>query len=389
MHNFLTAAGLDGHCWPTPVQEHLLYAALTSGDDAVNAWRTWREEVDLEHIDSGSFRLLPLLYKNLLDLNVQDPVMQKLKGVYRRTWYHNQILFRDLIAFLQLFRDSRLDSMVLKGVALVLFHYKDYGVRPMDDCDLLVPYRQAEAAMELLQRSGWKPEYWRTDINVNYLHGMGFIDESGRRLDLHWHVLEECLQPEAGEIFWNGAVSTNLRGERVLALNPTDQLLHVCVHGIRWNHVPPLRWIADAMTLLRTAVNGIDWNRLVSRVEDCGVVLPVCEGLQYLRERMGASIPEEALFRLRRLSPTKVERRCYEITTRRPTAARRLLFHWYNHQRLVQSRGLERRAERFIGYLLKRWGLRSMWNLPAYVFTETMCILNHKARTRRLLTRKL
>lgn len=380
-----TPADFEGECWPTRAQELVLRAALASGDEAVDAWRSWREEVEFDDVDAGSFRLLPLVYRNVIELDAEDPLMQKLKGIYRRTWYRNQVLFRDLAVVLRLFRDARVDSLLLKGVPLVLLHYGDAGVRPMDDCDVLVPSRRAADAMNLLKHHGWRPEYWRTDINVDYLHGTGLVDGSGRRLDLHWHVLEECLQPGCDDAFWAGAVSTELHDEPVLALNPADQLLHVCVHGLRWNYIPPVRWIADAAIVVRTAGDGVDWDRLASQAESCGVCLPVREGLRYLRDRMHVPVPERTLQRLCRLSPNRVERRSYEIAVRRPGPWRRLLFHWYNHQRLKRRNGSD---EGFVTYLVKRWGLKSAWNLPLYILAESAHILKTRARRRILLDRK-
>lgn len=389
MNNPAAMADFSGECWPTRIEEIVLRAALASGEEALSAWRVWREEMELDRIDAGSFRLLPLMYRNLLDLNVEDPLMQKLKGVYRRTWYRNQLLFRDLAGLLRHFREAQLDTMLLKGVPLALLHYKDAGLRPMDDCDVLVPSHQAAAAIDLLDRRGWKPEYWRTDLNIDYLHGTGFVDAPGRRLDLHWHALEECLQPRCDDAFWEGAVPAKLHEEPTRAMNSADQLLHVCVHGLRWNYIPPIRWIADAMVILRSAGNTMDWGRLATQADSCGVSLPVRDGLQYLRDRLGASIPEDVLKRLCRLAPTKAERRSYEITKRKPNPGRRLLFHWYNHQRLKPRNPSVRDPEGFLTYLRKRWGLRSAWELPSYLVTESVHIFRAKKRRRAFLHLKL
>jgi len=80
----------EGDCWPTREQELLLRAALLQGNDAINAWHEWKSSVDIEQLDQGSYRLLPLLYRSLHIDGVEDPLMNKLKGVYRMTWYKNQ-----------------------------------------------------------------------------------------------------------------------------------------------------------------------------------------------------------------------------------------------------------------------------------------------------------
>ena len=83
-----------GGCWPTREQELLLQAALMQGKETIDAWEAWKSTVEIAQIDQGSYRLLPLLYKNLRDHGVEDPWADTLKGVYRSTWYKNQLLFR-------------------------------------------------------------------------------------------------------------------------------------------------------------------------------------------------------------------------------------------------------------------------------------------------------
>jgi len=51
-----------GGCWITKQQRLLLRAALLSGQDAIHAWENWIANVDIDRIDTGSYRLLPLLY---------------------------------------------------------------------------------------------------------------------------------------------------------------------------------------------------------------------------------------------------------------------------------------------------------------------------------------
>jgi hypothetical protein len=46
-------------------QIHLLHAALCSGDAAHNAWYRWRKTTGFEQLDVASYRLLPLLLRNL------------------------------------------------------------------------------------------------------------------------------------------------------------------------------------------------------------------------------------------------------------------------------------------------------------------------------------
>ena len=143
-----------GGCWPTKQQELLLRAALLENTDAIYAWHEWQSISDFDDLDPGSFRLLPLVYRNLSKFGLNGPVKNKLKGTYRLAWYNNHMLFSKIAALLASFRDAGLPTIILKGAALTISCYKDYGVRPMQDFDFLVKTEQARAAMSLLRKLG-------------------------------------------------------------------------------------------------------------------------------------------------------------------------------------------------------------------------------------------
>ncbi len=87
----VNAAGLT---WP---QYLLLTASLRENDAALNAWHEWRSIVDLQTVDRGSTRLLPLLWHNLVAMGVDDPLMPRLRGIYRHTWFSNQARLAKLV----------------------------------------------------------------------------------------------------------------------------------------------------------------------------------------------------------------------------------------------------------------------------------------------------
>ena len=123
------------------------------------------------------------------------------------------------------------------------------GLRPMSDFDVLVHSGQVFSAILELQKLAWTPTYRKEKrFREKYLasrHAHAFENKaSGHEFDLHWYSLGDDFQAEAVDDFWDGAVSTQIQGVSTCVLNPTDQLLHVCLHGIAMDAVPPLGWIA-------------------------------------------------------------------------------------------------------------------------------------------------
>ena len=70
-----------GGCWPTAGQELLLRACLIPGDGAAGAFREWKAASDVNTVDPGSYRLFPLLYKNLQTAGIDDPLRSEERRV--------------------------------------------------------------------------------------------------------------------------------------------------------------------------------------------------------------------------------------------------------------------------------------------------------------------
>ncbi|MBW4497063.1 MAG: nucleotidyltransferase family protein [Oscillatoria princeps RMCB-10] len=298
---------------PTHQQGLLLRAALLQGENALAAWEEWRAAVDIQRLDAGSYRLLPLLYRNLSLHGVNDPLMAKFKGVYRNTWCKNQLSFKKVSAVMRAFHEAGIQTMLLKGAALSLNYYRDYGLRPMSDFDLIVPTADALPAMKLLRELGWETSVERPERYIDLTHAAGgFSDEYGTKMDLHWHVLHQCLQENADEDFWKGAISVKIDDLSTHVLNPTDQLFHVCVHGWHGDVFPTIRWVADAMTVINSSPDAIDWHRLVAQAEKRQLVLRLKDTLPILRDLLDAPVPLSIIQDIEKLPIAAIERLEYK-----------------------------------------------------------------------------
>ena len=307
----------------------LLRAALADGDEAGRSWAAWQAQVGLDDADWASQRLLPLVYRNLRRLAADDPELPRLRGIYRHAWYRNQLLFRTAGGAILRLREAGIGTLVLKGVALSLLHYRDAGLRPMDDIDLLVKPAQAGEAIALLERDGWRPlEVVPPCLEVKHAHP--FIDADGRRVDLHWNALWEAAPDDD---LWAAAVPLEVSGVPTLALDPTDQLLHVCVHGVQWDPTPSIRWVADAVTVLRDG--SVDWERLVARARARRLTLALSVSLAYLRDELAAPVPPGVVEELAAASTAVHERLGHRAKAWNGGLARRLVLNWDRHRRLA------------------------------------------------------
>ena len=380
-----------GGCWPTPLQELLLKATLLKTSVALQAWQEWFGQEGLDRLDNGSYRLLPLAYRNLQSLGYQDPVLMKLKGVNRRAWCENHLVFRRMAPVLGAFHNAGISTLLLKGAALTLLHYRDFGLRPMQDLDILVPEERALDAVALLEAQGWSrstlPAVRLGEFFLSYRQSADFTRQPQERLDLHWHVLFQACHREADQLFWEASIPVEFEGISTRALCPTDQLLHACVHGVAWNDIPPLRWVADACCVLESSP--IDWQRLLHVATTCRVVPPLRDALRYLVNTVGAAIPEEVVQTLESIpiSPTdQLEYQFYLKQLGTPGMRQTVRALYPQYRRTVQGKTWLKKMAGIPLFLQHYWNLDRPWRAIPRTFSYAIKRTRQVWSERRLKT---
>ena len=349
--------GPRGRLWPDERQQLLLRAALTSPPGAIDAWRRIGSGLALDTLDLGSRRLLPLVWSNLRSHGVD---VERLAGRYESTRAANQVRLAQLGELLRRLHDAGVPTIVLKGTALLVSAYPDIGLRPMSDVDVLVPLERVGDARQALAAAGWRPDSPVTPVMVRRTHAAPFSHAERVSVDLHWHVFEECCRPGDDDDLWDASLPVTIEGAATRIPAPEDQLLHVCVHGEKWVHVPGLRWVADAVALIRHG--RIRWERLVDQAVRRRFVLRMRAQLDYLRSAFEVPIPSEARAALATAPVSPLERfeqRWSVRDRRRPW----VLVYWCNHVRSSPG-SLVATAFTFPQYLQAVWRLRSVAEVP-------------------------
>ena len=348
---------------PTAEQLLVLHAALDPAPAAAVAWQRWRGAIEFDDVDHGSTRLLPLVYRNLGAGAFDEEVAGRLKGLYRRSWSHNQLIFKRAAGAIGALEGAGIETLVTKGASLALLSYGDVGVRPMDDVDVLVPLDRATDAIEVLSAAGWTPDHEDPPAWTRVHHSLGFAGSDHGEVDLHWFAL---WQPARDEHLWRASVPLELAGATTLAPCPADQLLLACVHGTPWSPLPPFRWIADAVTVIRSAGEGLEWDRLVAEAERRRLTVATAAALDYLRVEFGAPVPASALAGLAAVPTTRHERAAFRAACRPDSPLRTLRMAWDRYRRLRDLDTGAPRPRGFVSFARRFWGLDSVWQLPMH-----------------------
>jgi hypothetical protein len=190
----------------------------------------------------------------------------------------------------------------------------------MGDADVMIPAKDIPEALGMLKAEGhhWScPRISRRMLA--YRHSIDTGDDDRFKIDLHWRVIALVWHPGDNEDFWTRSRPSALHGVETRVLAPEDLLLHLCVHqlshfsffqaGIEPDH--PMRWIADALTLLR-ATPSFDWDLFCREARARRFTLALSKALSNLRRRWSAPVPDEVLSALNAPLVSEFERADYE-----------------------------------------------------------------------------
>src|SRR5438128_2073327 len=225
-----------------PFHEQLLFVGLLRQDRAVQEWQRLRRTFDVATLtDRRAVKLLPLVWRALVDAGVQDPQIADLEVIVQRVRANNELLVEQLRSALEVLRAAGVRTMGLKGVPLVLSYYQDWGLRPMSDADVLVDSADATRALDAMRRAGWRA-FREVPENLIGRAEASFVSPADDCVvDIHWRLEPWVSRNLSGRdpALWSAARPIDIRGQEMLAPAAHDLVLHVLLHAYRseWERV--------------------------------------------------------------------------------------------------------------------------------------------------------
>ena len=360
---------------PSPQQIKLLQTVILSDAAALDAWQSWKQEVDLDHLDEGSYQLLPRLYRRLHQLQVTDELMPRLKGVYRHVWSRNQVNLRQLSKVVTALGQQNITVGLLWGAATVSRPDTDPGICRTDDSSLWVRSHDLPTALAVLQQQGWVPTQNKpVAVLRSQQHAVGLRHSNRANLTLYWHPLSACQPIEID--LWRQAQTVDIGETQVQLLEPTDQFLLSCVRATRWESIPPFHWLADAAALAKQ----IDSQRLIQHAQVCQLTYALRQALTVL-VNLGQTVHRPILQQLQAYPISYFEQ--VEFHTYSGPACfgslPRLWCQWMRLQPVLLSDPVisDFAAPNFLTFLQQRWGLSQSWQVPLHVLRQGSRKLYH------------
>jgi hypothetical protein len=322
----------------------LRLAALSSPDLALDAWRAWSATADPWRFDPGSHWWFPLVWWNLKDAPLESQERIALRQEYTHTWIRHQHTVARVAPVLEALHREGIRTLLLKGAALSVTAYDRPGLRPFGDIDVLVSPDAADLARRVVERSGWVPIRHVPRSLTPILPSLGYTDAHGVDLDLHWQALTECTAPDVDRRFWDRAVPARFGDVPTHVLCPSDQLLHVCVHGLRFAWIPSEHWMADAFTILRRSGDALGWDACVAEARERRLTFQLVQALGALEAVQPIPLSAEAMTSLRKEWPAWWEP--FEYRAKRRTT----------HGAVVIQAWCAQSRARAMGHRRGRWG---------------------------------
>ena len=348
---------------PSPAQKSLLRACISSDAAVANAaFQDWLRRMRGQSFDSASWRLLPILARNLRNQGVSHPILDDIEPIHRYIWLRNKIHLNRAARMLNTLNGQENRCIALKGASLLLRCYGDPGLRSMEDFDVLIHTENAWNTVQFLINEGWQAPFIKSRLDQRWLashHSLNFIGPDDTRLDLHWHIFPERVEDGADAGFWENAVPLEVGDAEALALDWTDEFLTACVHGIRWERVPPIRWIVDAHAIMNAA-GTINWNRLYDRAAGLRFLLPLRVALNLLRHEFSLPVPDDVIRRLNVHRPDAAERLQFLrkiYSDDNATLSDALELHYHRYRVCLQEWPEFRGSIGFCRYLQREWQL--------------------------------
>ncbi len=320
-------------------------------------------------------RLGALLYAVLSPLGLPAPIRDRLRAAWLGARRQYLLGIQQLTRVLSAFERQGVPVIPLRGLALADLLYRDPGLRPFTDLDLLVQEGNLPRALSLLSGLGYRHMEvgLPLSLELNWRHAASFVAEAPEEIpiDLHWGMVDyPGLAPAAvitHQDLWDRAV--RVEGPHGLRWEfcPEDLLISLALHWAVHHALSGLIWQLDLALLIarhgrasprnirevasdvETApspcpspalgrgdqevcpspsmgegagegvsgsceLSGLDWEAVVERSERWRVRGPVFFALREVRDCLEAAVPAWVLDRLR------------------PGGLRPTLFDWLRHR---------------------------------------------------------
>jgi len=229
-----------------------------------------------------------------LGLNIPHEARETFKAIYWATLAHNIRLYDELEKLLNGLAQDGTDAMVLKGIPLCRVLYRDLGLRPNGDIDLLVRFDDVVRLAPSFRAMGYLPTGEDAeDLLRRKWFKTGFLKRNGfpGPVEVHWNWAQPTRARPNMDLAWGRSEAVDLDGLPIRVLGPEDLLIYLCTHLSYHSFHIRLIWICDIHELISQKGSTLDWSYVCREARRQRLQTPVFVTLNYLKGVFGTMIP--------------------------------------------------------------------------------------------------
>lgn len=292
----------------------LIYCSRTAIDDAVEeklrqltiSGLDWHCIVDKAERQG----VAQFLYYHLSGLEeiwnvIPEKCKVRLKQFYYTVLSQNAVTQIELQKVISLLNNAQIPAIVLKGASLLETVYKNIGLRPMVDVDLLVKKEDLSQIKSVLHYAGYiKPDNLDQENLEKFGAEVRLYKNGGLFLDIHANLsqyerFQNVFQIDADEEVWSISRIIQSREGNLRILSTEHQILHLCLHQAMSHAFCGLFRFIDLRETILAYSQEINWQNLIAQAEKYKIKKIVYYCLFFTKELFGDTIPEDILMALK------------------------------------------------------------------------------------------
>jgi hypothetical protein len=268
------------------------------------------EKIDWEQVIAKASQefVLSLLYKNLKRFSEKIPpsVMLKMKKSYYQKAAHSISIIHELKPVLKLIDEAGIQTAVIKGLRLSATLYKDLGLRPHMDVDLIVypPHRKELAAvlekMSFIQDDDSIREFNAKEQETLFWTYRPMFKKRDVLCEVHTNFPGLHIPFTLEKDLWAGIQKIKIDGVGAKALSDEYELCLLCLH-VQQHSYSRLMWLTDIVEM--AVMEKLDWEKMHFICSTEKIHAHVYYSLYLVNQLWQESIPDEILerFKLRKV----------------------------------------------------------------------------------------
>jgi hypothetical protein len=228
---------------------------------------------------------------------IPDKILEELKNIYYNSSLANIQLEKELALVIKNLSAQGIPSIILKGIFLAAAVYKNIGLRPCADIDLLIKKEDLASVHVILDSLGYETPSCYEDLLLNdTLVTVNSLvcnkKDGGFYVHLHWHLinstwpLEGLVSAIDMDRIWSQAQDFDLDGVRLKTLSPAHLLIYLLYHAFQHSY-DHLILVADILRTIETYGQRLRQDEVVREAERFGLTSVCYHSLQCVRGKLG------------------------------------------------------------------------------------------------------